>query len=73
MLKHILGQTFFQMGILFAFVFGAPKFVPEYWPTDLVNDGRPVVEQFPNDDDPYWEEVGIVRDTLLNHPNPRYA
>lgn len=33
MIKHILGQTAVQMGFLFAFVFGAQVFLPEYWPS----------------------------------------
>lgn len=32
MTKHILGQTALQLGILFAFVFAAPAFVPEGLP-----------------------------------------
>jgi len=35
MVKHILGQTFVQMGVLFAFVFGAQVFLPEYWPSGV--------------------------------------
>jgi len=38
MVKHILGQTFVQMGVLFAFVFGAQVFLPEFWPTEVTPD-----------------------------------
>ena len=53
--KHILGQTLFQMGIIFAFVFGAPAFVPEYWDEEAygANDGTPVIDKFDADHD-YW-------------------
>lgn len=61
MLKHILGQTFFQMGILFAFTFGAPKFVPEYWddawnalyPDGVRDTNIPVLDIFPEGHE-YW-------------------
>lgn len=38
MVKHILGQTFVQMGVLFAFVFGAQVFLPEFWPAGVTPD-----------------------------------
>lgn len=75
MLKHILGQTFFQMGIIFAFVFGAPKFVPEYWEDSYGEHvpNVPVTAVFPNGDEPYWDIIAVDRDTLLNHANPKYS
>lgn len=42
MVKHILGQTFVQMGFLFAFVFGAQSFLPESAPPFGALPGVPV-------------------------------
>lgn len=64
MAKHILGQTFFQIGILFAFVFGASKFVPEYWDDSYPEqDGTPVLTLFDKNHD-YWTKVGIDPEVL---------
>ena len=53
MVKHILGQTFLQMIILFTFVFAAPQFVPEQ---DMPKEVTYAAEI---DDDAYWESLGI--------------
>lgn len=72
MVKHILGQTFVQMGFLFAFVFGAQVFLPEYWPTNgPATFGSPVVSVFP-ESDPYWDAVKIPYAILKKHPNEKY-
>lgn len=61
------------MGILFAFVFGAPKFIPEYWIDEYgENDGSKITDQFPLGTEEYWTIIGVERSTLVDHPNPRY-
>jgi magnesium-transporting ATPase (P-type) len=73
MAKHILGQTFFQIGILFAFVFGASKFVPEYWQDDYPEqDGTAVLLLFPDKNHDYWTQVGVDPAILAVHANPKY-
>jgi hypothetical protein len=54
MLKHILGQAFFQVIILFIFVFAGHLFIPEG------------VEGIHNLD----PNLGITKDLVLTHPNP---
>jgi Ca2+ transporting ATPase len=68
MTKHILGQTILQLGILFAFVFAAPTFVPEGLPEDCKN----VKYAWECNDDAWWKAINIDRDVLRSHPNPRW-
>lgn len=68
MTKHILGQTILQLGILFAFVFAAPAFVPEGLPETC----KDVTYAWQCNDDAWWESINIDREILRGHPNPRW-
>lgn len=72
MMKHILGQTFVQMGFLFAFVFGAQSFLPEFAPPLGAIAGKPVTDLNTNVFYDYWNAVGIKYDELKKHENPKY-
>ena len=67
MVKHILGQTALQMIILFTFVFAAPQFVPE----QKMPDGYSMVKDIPADHE-YWKTIGVKRQNIIDHPNPKY-
>ena len=69
MAKHIIGQTALQLGILFAFVFAAPQFVPEGLPEKCK--GLEFARDC--DDDEWWTNVvNLDRAVLADHPTQRW-
>lgn len=56
MVKHILGQAFFQATILLIFTFAGHQFIPE------------AIEGPRNND----KTIGITNEMIMNHPNPIY-